>query len=179
MATLARFERAWSAYKPPLEGANPQLGDACKQTVPVSLGNVMAKLLAPVLLVPRVILPEAAALFLSTKVPDELPVLPTVSAPPELRLRFLLTIERSLVAPILQLEEACPEILTAPAELRASVPDVVVDKVRSPDALVTLSPGAPGPVMLLPEALTKLRSELIAVTPRLLRLVLAYEPEGA
>ena len=41
MATLARLDKAWLAYAPPLEGANPQLVDACKQIVPVASGMVM------------------------------------------------------------------------------------------------------------------------------------------
>ena len=125
------------------------------------------------------ILPEPTALFLSTNVPEEDPVLPTDNAPPEFRFRFLLIIDKSLVAPILQVEAEWAEILNDPAAFASIAPDVVVESVRSPADLVTVNPGAPGPVMLLPEALTKLRSELIAVVPRLLRLVLAYEPDGA
>lgn len=130
-------------------------------------------MLALVLLAAKVILPDAAALLSSSIDPVPEPVIPSVAVPEALTLKLELVTVRAL-DPTLQVEAALPVILSTPAEVSAKVPEVVVDTVRFPPVLLTVNPLAPGPVReRAAPAAVKIRSELIDVTPRLLRLVLA------
>ncbi len=63
----------------------------------------------------------------------------------------------SVLLPMSHVEAAAPVILSAPAEVRLSVPEVVVDRLNGPLATVTVSPPVLGPVSVravVPENVT-------------------------